>query len=988
MASKGKVKITYRDYHRRITTRTIEPLQWVGYDKFLAFCHLRNENRHFRMFNIVSCELLTSQVEKPLNTKPQDPLITKWKSTNMDLVYKSQFNKGEKDWYTGQGDGYEFSMRDGKFVAKVIGRNLWNATWNQFDLGSQFPKKYEIEVSTQFTSPDLYWASLGLVFNQQNPYLRKESDFCLFAITNNGYYGFFTLINDQWSIIIPWTISEKIKTRFQLNKLQVKQQGSEITIGANNFVFASVWFDQFSGKGIGFYIQSGDNSNYAEASFSNLCVYYGNKGIIFNENENWRDEKYPSKTPKLTKLIKQQANYMEPFNKPTKYLMKLEGIHYYPSEPKDKNQILLGWGGIKKYYKLPENKVLVIAREVSGVIDQETKEVVWQLFFPTHFGILSPNNDILVLVNDRTIYLFDLINGIFLDKLSAHSVKIKNIEFCPDGRTLVSYDTDGIIYLWKLVDLTNITKTELIAKDLKSIKFDPTNNFLLVKMSKEVLVYSLDESKIACQFSDDSSWGFDLFDIIFHPIKDLLCYTRKDGSIHFIDLINNNELETIMVTKGNKYQAENEEYYSGKMIVSPDGRYVLTYFYEDTVFNLIDLHKGREIALIDRSDEYLEDVELIAIDPKKDIVMITRGADFCAPGPWDSGGPTSTKIWAWNLSEGKLLFDQKLSIGFSNFYYDKDKGEAIFNNEIVLTRNGQEKKTEDNDYFLCEGTIRDHVFSPDGTKLYLSYSNGIKVIDPKSKKLIESFNDNNEFGKIFLTNDGQKLASIHFRKIIFWNLKDWKKDEEFPLPYFNSFQRITLADNDRDIVIMDWYLCGMHEKCFVNEVVLHHLNKGLKEEKLYESHSRDINGILFSPCRKYYILPVDEYRGKTEYYSAIYSIKDGKKIMEVPSGVPKFTNNGKVMMPNDGFLIVLHPELKEQVKIPIKSLKTSSIYDLSTDYKTFAYFDYPFLIHLDIKSRKIISKTELTHPNVRNLTLIPNSTTTLLKLDSGACLLV
>ena len=157
IASKGKVKITYRDYHRQITTRIIEPLQWVGYDKFLAFCHLRNENRNFRMFNIVSCEPLASQVEKPLNTKPLEPLITKWKSTNMDLVYKSQFNKVEKDWYTGQGDGHKFSIGDGKFIAKLIGRNTWIGTWNQFDPGSQFPKKFEIEVSTQFTSPDIYW---------------------------------------------------------------------------------------------------------------------------------------------------------------------------------------------------------------------------------------------------------------------------------------------------------------------------------------------------------------------------------------------------------------------------------------------------------------------------------------------------------------------------------------------------------------------------------------------------------------------------------------------------------------------------------------------------------------------------------------------------------------------------------------------------------------------------------------------------------------
>jgi|GEM_PF-5902044 len=975
MASKGKVAITYRDYHGRITTRTIEPLQWVGFDKFLAFCHLRNENRHFRMFNIVSCKLLSSRVDVSPNHKRQEPLISKWKSTNMDLVYQSQFDKGEKDWFTGQGDGFKFSMSDGKFFAKVIGNSFWRAAWKRFDLGPRFPTasythKLEIEVSAQFTSPDIYSGNLGLVFNVD--YL----DFCLFAITNDGYYGFFAYINEQWSGIIPWTFAEMIKTRFQLNKIHVKQQGSQITIGVNEYELASIWFDQFSGRDIGFYIGSGHNSPYAEAYFSNLCVFYGNSGILFNEN--WRDEKKPTKTPKLTDLIKKQAKTFEPLNKPTNYMMKMEGTQYYPGFENDESQLLLGWGIIINYYALPENKILVIRKEVTGVIDQETREVLWRLIFPTQLGILSPNYDFLVLTNESTIYLYDLVNGKYSGRLSAHKSKVKGIEFSPNGKTLVSYDIDGIIYLWKLADLPNISNTELIADDLESIKFDPTSNFLLVEMRRRAFIYSVEKSTVICELSDDSSWGFNLF-VMFLPIKDVLCYTKQDGSIHFFDLINKEELETIEVTKAKELQTENDEYTRGQIIASPDGRYLLTYSRRDEVFYIIDLYKGREIALIDRSDEILDSVELIAIDPDHDIVMITRGADFIASAYYD--GPTSTKIWAWNFSEGKLLFDQKLSAQFPKFYYDKDKGEVIFDNKTVLTRNGQEKEKEENDYYLGEGQIRDYAFSPDGTKLYLLSSNGIHVIDLISKKVIESFSDKNEFEKIYLTNGGEQLATIYGGKITFWDLRNWKRNVDYQLPHYKE---ISLAANDRAVVTFNQTICSDDIKWWVYKVLMHNLSNSSQEETLYESEGT-AKEILFSPCRNYFLVPV--IRRKTDS-SAIYSMIDGKMIMQVPAGIPKFNNTGKVMISNDGILVVINPELKEQVKIPIKSLQATSIYDLSSDYKTLVIFESPYLIHLDIVSNKIISKTKLSHTNVSDLTITPNSISTLVKLDSGAYLLV
>ena len=51
------VQIVYKDYHGRVTERSITPLEWVTHDKIRAFCHLRGAERDFRVDRIASCEI-------------------------------------------------------------------------------------------------------------------------------------------------------------------------------------------------------------------------------------------------------------------------------------------------------------------------------------------------------------------------------------------------------------------------------------------------------------------------------------------------------------------------------------------------------------------------------------------------------------------------------------------------------------------------------------------------------------------------------------------------------------------------------------------------------------------------------------------------------------------------------------------------------------------------------------------------------------------
>jgi len=58
------VRIVYRDYHGQVTERNIEPLEWVTHDRIRALCHLRGEERHFRVDRIVDCALVNAAEEQ------------------------------------------------------------------------------------------------------------------------------------------------------------------------------------------------------------------------------------------------------------------------------------------------------------------------------------------------------------------------------------------------------------------------------------------------------------------------------------------------------------------------------------------------------------------------------------------------------------------------------------------------------------------------------------------------------------------------------------------------------------------------------------------------------------------------------------------------------------------------------------------------------------------------------------------------------------
>lgn len=983
MTSKGKVKITYRDYHRRITTRTIEPLQWVGYDKFLAFCHLRNENRHFRMFNIVSCEPVSSYSIPVVEINSVKPAIHKWKSSNMDLVYKSHFTRNEEGWYTGEGEYYKYSIRDGKYLAKVKGNNSWRYVIHANDIIKPIDKinNYEIEVTLQFTSPNIYWASLGLIFNEKWRYSKNESDFCVFAITNNGYYWFSSYHNGKWSEIIPSTFSNQIKIGFQLNKLHIKQHESQIYIGANGFELASFWFDQFSGKGIGLYIQSGNNSYYAAGNYSDLCVYYGNKGIIFTDYILTKNNNSETNTPRLSKFIMGQENIVGALKTISRYKVPMKGDYFLPNGFTCERQLMIGWGRIIKKYILPENKILVIAKEKSGVIDQKTREVIWQIVCSTSIGRLSPHYDVLALSSNSNIHIFNLANGNYVTELTAHESRIKNLIFSSSGRSLLSYDEEGKIIIWNLINLTSIQETVLFAENIISCNFDHSSNYLLVILKRKAVVYSIDKQAIVFEVLEGLKWGGRFFDIIFHPNGNLICYTNKNGMIHFYNLVTGEELEALRINDQINTQYKKDEYFSGSLIFSKDGKYILSHFSDDHFFHIFDLTIGKEIAYIDRKDKSLSGVKLITFDTSSDIIIVSWDGGFVYSGRNAGFSPSRTIVNGWRFSDGKFLFEKEVGHWNSEIYFDKDLGEIVIDKTRLLNKEGQEKIRV---FYLGEGAIKDFDFTPDGSKLIISGGDYVRIIELISHKIVNDCYEKDGFGYINITSDGKQLATIRDSKLIFLQLGNLEKNEQSNV---STSDRFSLIQNKQEIVTIRSYLdeTGRLAKDLVKNSVQLKNNK----KNLFKS-TYSIRDYVFSPCKRYFI----PSKHKAKKYSGfieddyVYSLITGKEIIRIPDGIYKFNFHGKVATILDGELIIVDPENERFDDYEIKLIKKDSIFDLSPDCKTLALFDDPNLVLIDIKSDKVIKTIELSNTNINDITISPKATSALLKLDSEAYLLV
>lgn len=87
---KRVISIEYRDYHGNRTSRRITPLRWVTFDRFEAHCHLRNDEREFRIDRILQIRFENDHLGDSIIAASSQPPV----ESTVELVSTTPFTRG------------------------------------------------------------------------------------------------------------------------------------------------------------------------------------------------------------------------------------------------------------------------------------------------------------------------------------------------------------------------------------------------------------------------------------------------------------------------------------------------------------------------------------------------------------------------------------------------------------------------------------------------------------------------------------------------------------------------------------------------------------------------------------------------------------------------------------------------------------------------------------------------------------------------------
>jgi len=94
---KRVISIEYNDYHGNLTSRRITPLRWVTFDRFEAFCHLRNDEREFRIDRILQIQIENDPSgDSIITASSQSPVESTVELVSTTPFTRSRTTKGQR----------------------------------------------------------------------------------------------------------------------------------------------------------------------------------------------------------------------------------------------------------------------------------------------------------------------------------------------------------------------------------------------------------------------------------------------------------------------------------------------------------------------------------------------------------------------------------------------------------------------------------------------------------------------------------------------------------------------------------------------------------------------------------------------------------------------------------------------------------------------------------------------------------------------------
>lgn len=201
-----------------------------------------------------------------------------------------------------------------------------------------------------------------------------------------------------------------------------------------------------------------------------------------------------------------------------------------------------GNGWIKRVFPLNQEEIIVITAGGATLVNLSSGMTKWSIDCPSDWGAISPNRQLLGLIWQKSLYLWDLLTGTLLQRLEGHEKTITQIALIQEG-VVVSGSKDETIRLWRGISgtllqtfsepmgwVTSVVMTT-DGKWVFSGSQDGTIRQWEVESGKEIRHFQGHTSHIQC--------------LVLSPRQDLLASGSGDRTVQLWDVTTGQKLQIL-----------------------------------------------------------------------------------------------------------------------------------------------------------------------------------------------------------------------------------------------------------------------------------------------------------------------------------------------------------------------------------------------------------------------------------------------------------
>lgn len=165
-------------------------------------------------------------------------------------LISDEFRTVNEDWYMVSSEVVRYDYIDRAFQIMLRRENQLTWSVNRSLMAADFLVEFDVVQLAGISTGEA-----GVVFR-----LYDTDNFYYFAINAEGEYALNRKLNGEWTILVDWTASDKLKTGKRTNnRLGVLAQGNQIALMANDTTVAQLTDDAVIQGHIGFAVGTGEH---------------------------------------------------------------------------------------------------------------------------------------------------------------------------------------------------------------------------------------------------------------------------------------------------------------------------------------------------------------------------------------------------------------------------------------------------------------------------------------------------------------------------------------------------------------------------------------------------------------------------------------------------------------------------------------------------------------------------------------------------------